>query len=174
MRILYDSKSAEHKTPFGCVKENEECRMTVHIPESIKTRRAFLILKSDDEFLLQVPMQKTLTKDAYEHYTATFSLYRRGLYFYYFKIETLSGAFSLYKYGAHDTNMEDGRSGSSPASKTGRKSTRFITVRSTTRSFRTGSVKSARSQARGRFRRLRSTKTSQTRRTICPTRTARY
>lgn len=108
MRILYDSKSAEHKTPFGCVKENEECRMTVHIPESIKTRRAFLILKSDDEFLLQVPMQKTLTKDAYEHYTATFSLYRRGLYFYYFKIETLSGAFSLYKYGAHDTNMEDG------------------------------------------------------------------
>ena len=95
MRILYDSKSAEHKTPFGCVKENEECRITVHIPESIKTRRAFLILKSDDEFLLQVPMQKTLTKDAYEHYTATFSLYRRGLYFYYFKIETLSGAFSL-------------------------------------------------------------------------------
>ncbi len=108
MRILYDSKLAEHKTPFGCIKENEECRITVYVPESIKTRRVFLVLKTDDEFLMQIPMQKTLTKDSYEHYSALFSLYRRGLYFYYFMIETSSGAFSLYKYGAHDTNMEDG------------------------------------------------------------------
>lgn len=108
MRILYDSKSAEHKAPFGCVKENEECRITVYIPEAIKTVRALLILKTDDGFLMQIPMAKSAVRDSYEHYSALFSLYKRGLYFYYFKIETATGAFSLYKYGAHDTNMEDG------------------------------------------------------------------
>lgn len=108
MRILYDSKSPDHKAPFGCIIENEECRITVHIPEAIKTQHAFLILKTDDGFLLKIPMQKTLSKASYEHYTALFSLYKRGLYFYYFKIETATGAFSLYKYGSHDTNMEEG------------------------------------------------------------------
>lgn len=108
MRILYDSKQEKHKSPFGTVEENEECRITIHIPCSCKTVRAFLVIKSNDGFLLQIPLKKLRTEDLYEHYGTSFSLFRRGLYFYYFKIETETGAFSLYKYGEHDTNMEDG------------------------------------------------------------------
>lgn len=108
MRILYDSKSALHKVPFGCVGENEECTITIYIPVSCMTLRSFLVIKNNDGFLMQIPMNKICTKDSYEHYSATFSLYKNGLYFYYFKIETKTSEFSLYKYGYHDTNMEDG------------------------------------------------------------------
>ncbi len=108
MRILFDSKSALHKKPFGCVSENELCSLTVYIPASCMTKRAFAVIKSDDGFLMQVPMKKTAENGGYEHYTTHFSLYKRGLYFYYFKIETAESSFSLYKYGYCDTNIEAG------------------------------------------------------------------
>lgn len=108
MRILYDSKSALHKVPFGCIKENEECILTIFIPVSCMTLRSFLVIKNDDGFLMKIPMKKICTKDSYEHYSAAFSLYKSGLYFYYFKVETKTDEFSLYKYSYHDTNIEDG------------------------------------------------------------------
>lgn len=108
MRILYDSKSTLHKVPFGCVGENEECTLTVFIPSSCMTCRCFTVIKSDDGFLMKIPMKKICTKDSYEHYSASFSLYKNGLYFYYFRIETETSEFSLYKYSYHDTNIEDG------------------------------------------------------------------
>ncbi len=108
MRILYDSKLSKHKKPFGCVKKHEECEITLYIPKSCNTVRAFLMIKADDGLLMQLPLNKQCEKDAYEHYSCVFSLYREGLYFYYFKIETDASVFSLYKFGAHDTNIEEG------------------------------------------------------------------
>lgn len=108
MRILYDSKLLKHKTPFGCIKKHEECEITLYIPKACNTVRAFLMIKADDGLLIQLPLNKLCEKDAYEHYNCVFSLYREGLYFYYFKIETDASSFSLYKFGAHDTNIEEG------------------------------------------------------------------
>ena len=31
MRILYDSKNLKHKTPFGTLKPDEKCTMTIYI-----------------------------------------------------------------------------------------------------------------------------------------------
>lgn len=110
MRILYDSKSELHKKPFGCLKKNEECTITIHIPESCKTKRAYLLIESDEGMKLNLPLSLIKTEASYEHYSETFSLYKTGLYFYHFLIETECSAFHLYKCGDCDTNMEEGAS----------------------------------------------------------------
>lgn len=108
MRILFDSKSPVHKSPFGCIHEDESCTLTVLVPSSCMTNKIFTVIESDDGFLMHIPMKKIKTEAEYEHYSASFSLYRRGLYFYYFKIETPNDAFSLFRYGYSDTNIEEG------------------------------------------------------------------
>ena len=44
MRILYDSKNANFKRPFGTLKEGEECVINIHIPTSCKTKTVSLQL----------------------------------------------------------------------------------------------------------------------------------
>ncbi|MDO5478403.1 MAG: glycoside hydrolase family 13 protein [Clostridia bacterium] len=110
MRILYDSKSELHKKPFGCLKKNEECTITIHIPESCKTKRAYLLIESDEGIKLSLPLSCIKKEGSYEYYSETFSLYKTGLYFYHFLIETEDSTFQLYKCGDCDTNMEEGAS----------------------------------------------------------------
>ncbi|MDP4133094.1 MAG: glycoside hydrolase family 13 protein [Bacillota bacterium] len=108
MRILYDSKSQLHKRPFGCLRQNEICQITIFIPKSCSTKRVLLVLEAEDGFSLTVPFVLTDHTDDYEHYSGKFSIYRKGLYYYYFKVETEDTFFSLYKEGYKDTNMEYG------------------------------------------------------------------
>lgn len=108
MRILYDSKSSSHKKPFGCIKINELCEISLHIPQSCKTMSASLCLSSEDGFSMTIPLKKAEEKDGYEFYNGSFSLFKEGLYFYYFKITTEGSSFSLYKQGFSDTNIEAG------------------------------------------------------------------
>ena len=110
MRILYDSKSELHKKPFGCLKKNEECTISIHIPESCKTKRAYLLIESDEGMKLTLPLSCIKKENSYEYYSETFSLYKTGLYFYHFLIETECSTFHLYKCGDSDTNMEEGAS----------------------------------------------------------------
>ena len=35
MRILFDSKLPQFKTPFGCLKPNEICDLNIHIPATV-------------------------------------------------------------------------------------------------------------------------------------------
>ena len=107
MRILFDSKKTEHKTPFGCVRQNQLCSLTVHIPSNCKVTKAEVVFEREDNFKLVVPAKKTGEKNDYEFYNFTFSLFETGLYFYYFIITTESGQFRLFKQG-NDTNMEAG------------------------------------------------------------------
>lgn len=110
MRILYDSKSPVHKTPFGCLHVDELCRLCLHIPKSCRTRRASLYLAGEDGFSMTVPMTHSGgdDHDQYAFYSTEFSLFRCGLYFYHFRIETEESNFALFKFGTKDTNMEDG------------------------------------------------------------------
>lgn len=107
MRILYDSKNIYHKTPFGCVKENERCSLRLDIPKNCRTKQVHLIIKTEESFEMKVPFLKEKTNEEYECFRTEFSLFQKGLYFYHFFVQTEEGEFYLYKQGA-DTNIGEG------------------------------------------------------------------
>lgn len=107
-RILYDSRSEEYKTPFGCVSEDEKCNISLDVPKSCPVKRIELIVEREDGLSLTVPLVYQSDDNEKVRYSCTFSLYSAGLYFYYFRFVTDISTFSLYRIGDHDTNMESG------------------------------------------------------------------
>ena len=83
-RILFDSKSPKHKSPFGCIYEDEKCTLTVTVPNSCPVVRAFAEITREDGLVLRVPMKKTSENDSYTDFSGEFALYESGLYFYTF------------------------------------------------------------------------------------------
>ena len=108
MRILYDSKSNIHKRPFGCLKTDEKCEITLHIPSSVCTQRCFLCIENYEGFYMQIPMTKADTVDMYEYFGVEFAINYAGLYHYWFLIEQKDNSFKLFKEGYSDTNIELG------------------------------------------------------------------
>ncbi len=106
MRILYDSKNLIHKSPFGCVEEGGECRMSIHIPSSCRTKRVTVCFKGEENLTFELVHK--YTKDAYDIMEGCITLTKTGLYFYYFHIDTEESSFDLYKFGFDDTNIGDG------------------------------------------------------------------
>ena len=109
MRILYDSKQAQYKTPFGTLVPGETCTLNIHIPGNVQAAKVTCLLKYDDgkTTAQDIPFALAERKGAYEIWSAQFSIPQTGLYFYYFYIDTPSGGFRLFKQG-DDTNMEAG------------------------------------------------------------------
>jgi hypothetical protein len=109
MRILYDSKDLQFKTPFGTLTEGQCCTIRVHIPKSCKTVTARLVFNHEDgtEYASFVMTFTEQTTD-YEIYSCNFALAQPGLYFYFFRITTEREVFSLYRLGYDQTNMEAG------------------------------------------------------------------
>ena len=109
MRILFDSKSLNHKKPFGTLVPDETCVLNIHIPVSVASQKVECILTGDDgtTVLEKFPFKKKETTSPYEIWTCQFSLPHTGLFFYYFYITTPDGGFRLFKQG-DDTNMEAG------------------------------------------------------------------
>lgn len=109
MRILFDSKLPQFKTPFGCLTPGQDCTLTIHIPASVQTTAVTCVMTFEHGEIAQlIPMGYKMKKGPYDHFQGTFSLPDTGLYFYFFRIETRSGCFKLFKEG-DDTNMEAGR-----------------------------------------------------------------
>ena len=109
MRILFDSKKTEYKTPFGCLVPGQSCHMAIRIPTSVKTTAVTLVVTAENGApFLQIPLVFGYEKDCYDLWQADFSFCQPGLYFYYFTITGHTGTFRLFKYG-DDTNMEDGQ-----------------------------------------------------------------
>lgn len=108
MRILYDSKQAIYKTPFGTLTPEQTCTLHIHIPRTVEATQVTCLLKYDGGHDAQnIPLYLTERKGAYEVFSGSFSIPYPGLYFYYFYIDTPSGGFRLFKEG-DDTNMEAG------------------------------------------------------------------
>ena len=108
MRILFDSKLPQYKTPFGCLTPGQDCTLNIHIPTSVQAVNVTVILNYDHGETAQlIPMTYQKKDGPYDIFRGSFSIPQEGLYFYYFRIETSSGAFRLFKQG-DDTNMEDG------------------------------------------------------------------
>ena len=108
MRILFDSKKEEYKSPFGCVTPTDSCRMCIRIPVTVKTAAVRIVVERENGALYEeFSMTRKATEGAYELWQGELSLPETGLYFYYFRITGHTGTFRLFKYG-DDTNMEDG------------------------------------------------------------------
>ncbi len=109
MRILYNSKDAMHKMPFGTLTEAQMCSMSVHIPTSCQTREVYLVLLRENKAQYRsVPMEKRATDADYDIYSCDFVMNESALYFYFFRIITANERFSLYREGYDQTNMEAG------------------------------------------------------------------
>ena len=108
MRILFDSKLSQFKTPFGVLRPGEVCTLHIQIPVSCQTEHVeLLLLQEDGTPAREVSLSRQETGALYECFGAAFSLERAGLYFYCFRVTTKNEQFRLYKQG-NDTNMEAG------------------------------------------------------------------
>ena len=108
MRILYDSKQLQYKSPFGTLTPGQDCTLHIQIPSSVQTTAVTCeFFHQDGGHAMSVPMGFTFKKGAYEQFGGTFHFDQTGLFFYHFQITTRSGGFRLFKAG-DDTNMEAG------------------------------------------------------------------
>ncbi len=109
MRILYDSKNSKYKTPFGCIKTGEVCRLRLDIPSSCMAKEVFLILINEHTGVeTRFPMSFDGKEDVYDIFRLKFTLEFAGLYFYKFFIHTKESSFELFKEGKADTNIGKG------------------------------------------------------------------
>ncbi len=108
MRILFDSKLPQFKTPFGTLTPGEVCTLSIHVPASVQSTGVTCVLDWESGAHAQgIPLEFKMKKGAYEIYQGKFSVPDPGLYFYYFRIHNRAGGFRLFKQG-DDTNMEAG------------------------------------------------------------------
>ncbi len=108
MRILYDSKQLTHKTPFGTLKPDEVCTLTIHIPSTVQANSVLCVIDREDGVHEQnVELGYKMKKGAYDIFQGRFSLSHVGLFFYHFYITNRAGGFRLFKQG-DQTNMEAG------------------------------------------------------------------
>lgn len=108
MRILFDSKKAEFKAPFGCVAPGQTVTLHLHIPTAVSAWKVEIVLCYEDGSPARYhEMYRIEQRGAYDIYEGDFSLFAPGLHFYYFQIHAPHGMFRLFKQG-NDTNMEEG------------------------------------------------------------------
>ena len=108
MRILYDSKQPQFKTPFGTLTPGQVCTLHIHIPTSVLTTKVTCVFNYEDGSWAQNDVLAfQMKKGAYDIFEGQFSIPCPGLFFYYFVIDTQGGSFRLFKQG-DDTNMEAG------------------------------------------------------------------
>ena len=108
MRILFDSKSSAHKTPFGCVTPGQLCTLRIHIPQSVGTVAVCCLLQQEDgSAYREIGFSFLEDRGLYSVWQGEFSLAEPGLFFYWFRITGNTGSFRLFKQG-NDTNMEAG------------------------------------------------------------------
>ena len=108
MRILYDSKQLQYKTPFGPLATNEKCTLTIRVPSTVQATMVSCIIHRDaGSHAMNVDLPLLKTEGPYDIFQGSFSMYDTGLYFYYFYVSQPYGGFRLFKQG-DDTNMEAG------------------------------------------------------------------
>ena len=109
MRILFDSRDAAHKTPFGCIRTGQRCILRLFIPATCHATGVKLMLENCENAPAgEYPFIKEEERsDGYTAYRCEFVPEERGLYFYWFYVTKENGGFRLFKQG-NGTNMEAG------------------------------------------------------------------
>ena len=99
MNILYDSRLAADKTPFGPLWAGQECRMRLRVPAECGARRAEIAADG-----WRAAMAPSGREGDYDVFRAAFRIDAPGLYFYKFHIWDKNGDYDLFKAG-RGTNM---------------------------------------------------------------------
>ena len=108
MRILFDSKQTQYKTPFGTLTPDEICTLRICVPSSVKADSVRCIINNEDgSHYANADLTFDHTEGPYDIYQGSFSLIQPGLFFYYFYVQKQEGGFRLFKQG-DQTNMEAG------------------------------------------------------------------
>ncbi len=106
LRILYDSKKSEYKSPFGALHVGELCSLCLKIPVSCETYEVKILFENDHTGDKHSVSANLISEDGlYETYGCEFSLPLSGLYFYHFKIFTKGSDFELFRQGYDLTNI---------------------------------------------------------------------
>ena len=59
MRILYDSKLLQFKSPFGTLTPNQVCTLNIHVPASVQAKKVLCILNyADGDTAQTITMEK--------------------------------------------------------------------------------------------------------------------
>ena len=108
MRILYDSRNPQFKTPFGTLTPGQVCTLHIHVPLTVQaTMVTCELLFEDHRAVRTVTLKPESVKGAYQIFGGEFTLDTPALYFYFFRVHTAQGSFRLFREG-DDTNMEAG------------------------------------------------------------------
>lgn len=108
MRILYNSRDPEYKSPFGVLTEGQTCVIRMKLPKELETRFVQLVIEREDGSTApEHPFSWSSGEGDYDIFKCEFSISVRGLYFYWFRVTGKTGSFRLFRQG-HDTNMEAG------------------------------------------------------------------
>ena len=75
MRILFDSRLSQFKSPFGTLHPGQNCRIQIQIPVSCQTVKTELVLLQEDGTQLQrEEMEKCEQTELYETWRCNFCL----------------------------------------------------------------------------------------------------
>ena len=108
MRILFDSRQEQYKTPFGTLRAGNSCVLHMDVPESSGAVSVTLMLENcDEQPCCEFTFEKERVSGVYTTWRCEFTMQERGLYFYWFRIGKRDGSFRLFRQG-DQTNMEAG------------------------------------------------------------------
>ncbi|MEA4965610.1 MAG: glycoside hydrolase family 13 protein [Oscillospiraceae bacterium] len=105
MRILFNSRDPQYKSPSGVLPEGRTCRLSLDIPQDVRAILVEVLLEGDGR-TLRFPLPYTTETGDYQRFSGEFTL-PRGIYFYSFYVHKREGGFRLFKEG-DGTNMEAG------------------------------------------------------------------
>ena len=108
MRILFDSRQTQYKTPFGTLRTGECCVLQIRIPTEVGASGVRLMLEdSEHAVCAELPFSfASRGEDGYELWRLEFTRQETGLHFYWFRIDKRGGgSFRLFRQG-RDTNMQ--------------------------------------------------------------------
>ncbi|MBR4309122.1 MAG: glycoside hydrolase family 13 protein [Oscillospiraceae bacterium] len=107
MRIHYNSRDLQYKTPFGTLRRGELCSLMLRIPYEAGAVGAGVVVEDcDGNFCKEIPMSMSAEDTDYGQWSCSFTM-EAGLYFYWFRIYKEEDSFRLFKQGDL-TNMELG------------------------------------------------------------------
>ena len=87
MRILFNSRDPQFKTPFGTLVPEQTCTLRVHVPASVQAEFLTCELLYEDHSAAQsVKLTLETTKGAYHIFKGAFTLNTPALYFYFFRV----------------------------------------------------------------------------------------
>ena len=99
MRILFDSRQTQYKTPFGTLRTGECCVLQIRIPTEVGTSGVRLMLEdSEHAVCAELPFSfVSRGEDGYELWRLEFTRQETGLHFYWFRIDKRGGdSFRLF------------------------------------------------------------------------------